>query len=387
MFAMLSICICVTNNANAKISSIVMDMDNGEVLFSSNADERRYPASLTKMMTLYITFTALENGTLRMHDELPVSWTAANRSPSRLGLKPGSTIKVEDAIKALIVKSANDCATVIAEGLGGDERKFAETMTIIAKELGMNDTTFKNASGLPNREQKTTARDMAVLSAALYKHFPQYYDMFSLKSFSYNGFSYGTHNTTLKKFADSDGLKTGFTAAAGYNIATSAEREGKRIVAVTMGHNTQNDRDEKIIAMMDKSLNILAGIKDKKTLLAEIDLVKKPNYEELLIAQAQLETFDEETEEKWAIKIGSFSNYAKARNYAKIIQKQNLRDMKGKSIEIEVEQVDAAIVYNSKITGFSEEDANNFCNDLKNANKYCMVMASKQLYLAYKNNE
>ena len=154
-------------------SSIIIDAHSGKVLSSQNADELRYPASLTKLMTLYITFGELESGRLKMTDKLKVSRTAANRSPSRLGLKPGSKISVQDAIMALIVKSANDCATVLAEGIGYSEENFAQTMTKVARELGMKNTTFKNASGLPNRTQKTTARDMAILGAAMYHHYPQ----------------------------------------------------------------------------------------------------------------------------------------------------------------------------------------------------------------------
>lgn len=391
ILALLSLCFCFASSAIAATSSIVMDMETGKILTSSNADEKRYPASLTKMMTLYIAFTALENGTLNLDDKLLVSRTAANRSPSRLGLKPGETIKVEDVIKALIVKSANDCATVMAEGIGGSEEKFAEAMTTIAKELGMKNTTFKNASGLPNKAQKTTARDMAILSAAIYQHFPQYYEMFSMKSFSYNGLTHKTHNRTLARFSEADGLKTGYTAAAGYNIATSAKRQGKRVIAVTMGHKTQKTRDDNVIVMMDKSLNKLAGIKDKKTLLAEIDLTIKPDYEQVQIAQAEIiaeeaisENSVNDSSNDWAVKIGSFSNYAKAKNYAKIIKVQKAKEIAGKTIKVEAESIDSAIVYIPQIAGFSQEAANDFCNDLKKSNKSCMVIENKNLYLAYK---
>lgn len=379
------LCLAWSFQANAATSSIVMDMETGEVISASNADELRYPASLTKMMTLYIAFTALENGAIKMEDELPVSRAAANRSPSKLGLKAGEKIMVKDVINALIVKSANDCATVMAEGLGYDEAKFAEAMTKMAKTLGMKNTTFKNASGLPNKAQKTTARDMAILSAAMYKHFPQYWDLFSLKKFSYNGREYRTHNNLLKTFEGADGLKTGYTAAAGYNIATSAEREGQRIVAVTMGHKTLKGRDQHVARIMDSSLNKLANIevKEPKVMLASIVPARKPemgNLEEVVVANVEEET----TDGVWGIQLGAFSNYAKAKNYAKTIQKQNPRDTGGKNIEIDVAEVQSAIVYRSRIVGFSKEDANNFCNSLKRANKSCMVVAGKQLHLAFK---
>ena len=186
--------------AHASVSSIVIDAESGSVLYANNADERRYPASLTKLMTLYITFNALENNTLKLDDELKISHTAANRSPSRLNLTPGKTIDVRTAILGTIVKSANDCATVLGEALAKDERSFAVLMTQTAKKLGMKNTTFKNASGLQHSKQKTTARDMAILAAALYHHFPQYYSWFSIPSFEYNGKTYKTHNFLLKNF-------------------------------------------------------------------------------------------------------------------------------------------------------------------------------------------
>lgn len=245
--------------AKASTSSIIIDADSGEILSSSAADQLRYPASLTKVMTLYITFDALEKGLIRMDDKLPVSRNAANRSPSKLGLRAGEKISVRDAIMALVIKSANDCATVLAEGLGYSEENFAKTMTKVARELGMKNTTFKNASGLPNRAQKTTARDMALLGAAMYHHFPQYYKLFSAKKFTYKGKTYYTHNHLLKSFEGADGMKTGFTNAAGFNIITSAERNGNRVIAVTMGHDTAKLRDRKVAKLMNMGLEKLAA--------------------------------------------------------------------------------------------------------------------------------
>ena len=244
--------------ACAATSSIIIDAENGEILSSKAPDTLRYPASLTKVMTLYITFDALNKGIIKMNDDLKVSRHAANMAPSRLGLRPGQKIKVKTCIEALIVKSANDCASVLAENLGYTEANCAKTMTKVAHELGMKNTTFKNANGLPNKAQKTTARDMALLAAAMYHHFPQYYKLFSLKKFTYNGKTIYTHNNILKTFAGADGMKTGFTNAAGYNIITSAQRDGKRVIAVTMGHNSAKERDRHVARMMDKGLKRLA---------------------------------------------------------------------------------------------------------------------------------
>ena len=362
-----SILFC-TNNAEAAkrtISSIMIDAETGDVLSASNADERRYPASLTKMMTLYITFNALDKGIIKMEDMLPVSRTAANRSPSKLGLRAGEKIKVKDAVMALIVKSANDCATVLAEGLGYSEERFAQTMTKVAKELGMKNTTFKNASGLPNKAQKSTARDMAILGAALYHHFPQYYKLFSTKKFSYGGRTYYTHNHLLKNFAGADGMKTGFTNAAGYNIVTSAQRNGHRVIAVTMGHNTIKSRDKQIANMMNKGLNklTLASKMEAPKLYAE--LPKQHTHNKKIQAN-----------KKWSIQVGAFSNYAKARSYALNIRKQaQIASVRQADIDIEPTKKGAAVIYRSKIIGLKKNEADKTCNSLKRSNKSCIVVA------------
>ena len=358
-------------------SSILLDAQTGKVLSASNADELRYPASLTKMMTLYITFDALDKGLIKMDDQLPVSRTAANRSPSKLGLKVGEKIKVKDAILALIVKSANDCATVLAEAIGYSEENFAQTMTKVAKELGMENTVFKNASGLPNKAQKTTARDIALLSAAVYHHFPHYYNLFSTKKFTYKNRTYYTHNHLLKNFEGADGLKTGFTNAAGYNIATSATRNGHRVIAVTMGHNSIKERDRKIANMMNSGLSKLS--------LA--DSMQAPN----LFAQAPSSAPSPSKQKimaEWGVQIGAFSNYTKARKYALSVRQQiNSQAIRNAIVDIEPTQKGAAIVYRSKLIGLKKNEADKTCNHLKKSNKSCIVVATtqqKQLAMADK---
>jgi len=255
-FAILcSTLISFTAKASETTSSIVIDAQSGNVLYSHNAEELRYPASLTKLMTLYITFNALESGKLKMTDKLKVSRTAASRSPSKLGMPAGSYIDVKTLIEALIVKSANDCATVLAEALSPTEADFAQLMTKTAHRLGMHNTTFKNASGLPNSAQKSTAKDFAILGAAIYHHFPQYYPLFALKEFQYNGMTYKGHNYLLNDSLGTDGMKTGYTAASGFNIVTSAQQGKYRVIAVTMGHKRVKDRDSSISKMMELSLN------------------------------------------------------------------------------------------------------------------------------------
>ncbi len=346
-------------------SSIMLDAKSGKILSQNNADEIRYPASLTKVMTLYITFTAIENGTLHFDDMLKVSRNAENRSPSKLGVRAGSYISVKDAVLALIVKSANDCATVLAENIGYSEPAFAELMTRVARELGMNDTTFKNASGLPNKQHKTTARDMAILAAAMYHHFPQYYHLFSTKTFSFGGRTYKTHNDLLKTFVGADGMKTGFTNAAGYNIITSAHKDNKRVIAVTMGHKSTKERDTKIADMMTGGLNRLTGTTDSAVMVAK---------NEVSPAEKSAENLN------FGIQIGAFSNYARARKYAVDINRK-FAHMPEKSVEIEPVKSEYAVMYRSKIVGFAQEDAQKTCNDLKKANKSCIVIANAKQHM------
>lgn len=385
IFAACLLSCALVSGAHASVSSIIIDAETGDVLSSSNADSLRYPASLTKLMTLYITFNALDKGLIKFEDKLPVSRNAANRSPSKLGLKKGETITVRDAVLALIVKSANDCATVLAEGLGYSEENFAKTMTEVAQELGLKNTTFKNASGLPNRAQKTTARDMALLGAAMYHHFPEYYKLFATKKFTYNGRTYYTHNHLLKSFEGADGMKTGFTNAAGYNIVTSAERDGHRVIAVTMGHNTIRQRDTKVASLMKKGLQKLAMSDhiEAPNLYANADT---HTYGEPSLIEAATVADEAPASDVWAVQIGAFSNYAKARNYAISVKKQ--LKMAGAEIDIEPAQKGSAVIYRSKLVGFEKNEADKTCNSLKKSNKSCIVIASsenQQLVMA-KNN-
>ncbi len=385
IFAACLLSCALVSGAHASVSSIIIDAETGDVLSSSNADSLRYPASLTKLMTLYITFNALDKGLIKFEDKLPVSRNAANRSPSKLGLKKGETITVRDAVLALIVKSANDCATVLAEGLGYSEENFAKTMTEVAQELGMKNTTFKNASGLPNRAQKTTARDMALLGAAMYHHFPEYYKLFATKKFTYNGRTYYTHNHLLKSFEGADGMKTGFTNAAGYNIVTSAERNGHRVIAVTMGHNTIRQRDTKVASLMKKGLQKLAMSDhiEAPNLYANADT---HTYGEPSLIEAATVAGEAPASDVWAVQIGAFSNYVKARNYAISVKKQ--LKMAGAEIDIEPAQKGSAVIYRSKLVGFEKNEADKTCNSLKKSNKSCIVIASsenQQLVMA-KNN-
>ena len=356
-------------------SSIAIDINTGEIISSESPDIVMHPASLTKLMTLYLTFEAIEKGKLKMSTPLKVSRYAASRSPSKLDVRPGETITVENAVKAVIVKSANDCATVLAEALAKDEREFAKLMTAKAKKLGMKKTVFKNASGLNHSEQVTTARDMAILGSAVYHHFPKYYKLFSMRTFKYKGKTLYTHNHVLKGFKGADGMKTGYLAAAGYNIVTSAERNGSRILAVTLGHKSIKDRDTKVMQMMDKGLKKMAlNTKAPNKVLAKSELpiakIKetKPSEPFKITAKNGL----------WGVQIGAFSNYAKARSYAFSL-KQKIPEIKAFPIDVEAVEKDMAVMYRSRIVNFAKKDAQELCNRLKKENKSCIVVKANKL--------
>jgi len=237
--------------AHAGYAAIVVDATTGKVLDAVNADQRDYPASLTKMMTLYLTFQGLKSGRLKLDQQMPVSSWAANKQPTKLGLRRGQTISVQDCILGMVTKSANDAATVMAEGLGGSEHHFADMMNAQAALLGMSATHFDNASGLPDPDNTSTARDLVKLAMALYRDFPQYSPYFATQEFTFRGRVVRGHNHLMDRYPGMDGLKTGFTDASGFNLASTAVRDGHRLFAVVLGSRTAAVRDK----LMAKLLN------------------------------------------------------------------------------------------------------------------------------------
>ncbi len=233
-------------SSEPRYAAIVLDAGTGEVLYEKRADSPRYPASITKIMTLYLAFEALATGRLKETDLITVSAHAASQAPTKLGLRPGDTIDVEDAMHAIAVKSANDMAVALAEKLGGTESRFAALMTMKAQELGMTRTRFVNANGLPDSRQITTARDIATLSRAVLRDYPQYYGFFSQEQFVFRGQVMNNHNGLLGKMPGVDGLKTGFTNAAGFNLAASAVRDGHRLITVVLGGSSGASRNANV---------------------------------------------------------------------------------------------------------------------------------------------
>jgi D-alanyl-D-alanine carboxypeptidase len=245
-------------NYSPPTASIVVDGYSGAVLQASNPDALRHPASLTKIMTLYLLFERLEAGKVGLDSTLKVSEHASEQAPTKLGLKPGQTIAVEDAIKAIVTKSANDAAVAVAENLAGDEDHFAKLMTQKARALGMTRTTYTNASGLPDDAQITTARDQALLGRLIQKRFPRYYKYFSTESFIYHGATMRNHNHLLGAIEGVDGIKTGFTQASGFNLVTSVHRDGRYIVAVVMGGRSSLERDAQMRELISAQIKGIA---------------------------------------------------------------------------------------------------------------------------------
>ncbi len=240
-----------------KYASIVVDAKTGEVLYEQNADAHRYPASITKVMTLYLTFEALADHRLSYDDRVLVSPHAEAVIPDKVALRPGQTISVRDAMDAIAVLSANDMAVAMAEKLGGTEAHFAELMTAKAKQLGMNNTQYVNASGLPDNRQLSTARDISILSRAVLRDFPQYYALFNTRQFTYAGRTWKNHNHLLGSMPGVDGIKTGFTNASGFNLAASAMRDDHRLIAVVMGGASTASRDLHVEDLLDAGFTVI----------------------------------------------------------------------------------------------------------------------------------
>jgi D-alanyl-D-alanine carboxypeptidase len=236
-------------------ADIIIDDNSGKVLHETDPDAPRHPASLTKVMTLYLLFGEIEAGRIKLDYDLAVSAKAASQNPTKLGLRAGQTIKVEDAIKGLVTKSANDAAVVVAEALGGSEEDFARMMTRKARALGMSNTTYVNASGLPADEQVTTARDQALLGRVIRQRFPQYYNYFSLPAFAYHGRFMSNHNSLLRTVDGVDGIKTGYTEASGYNLISSTKRGPRRIVGVILGERSNGARDVHMRKLIEECIN------------------------------------------------------------------------------------------------------------------------------------
>ena len=322
------------SSAHAKYASFIINEKTKRVYHDANADTRNYPASLTKIMTLYLVFDALKSKKISMSTKFKVSKRATRQPPSKLNLSSGSEITVKNAILALVTKSANDVATVIAENLGKSERNFARLMTRKAKKLGMTRTTFRNASGLPNRSQLSTARDMATLGMAIRKNHPNFFKLFKTKSFVYKGIKYSNHNNLLGSYYGTDGIKTGYTNASGFNLVASVERNGQRIIGVVFGGKKARSRDKHMIKLLNKHFKTNLS-KPLVRIAKTSELPKK--RPEIVIVEKNIKNFKippkvinrttlNNVDDDWFIQIGAFKNrlnaHKAARNARNIVPEQ-----------------------------------------------------------------
>jgi len=364
-------------------AAIIVDENSGNVLHAVNPDRRVYPASLTKMMTLYLVFEALESKTLTLDQTLTVSKRATQRPPSKLRLKAGHTITVRDVIGALITKSANDAATVVAEALAGTEERFAEFMTVRARQLGMSRTTFRNASGLPNRQQQSTARDIARLVMALRRDFPGRYHLFSMGQFEYRGRTYRNHNKLLTRYRGTDGVKTGYVNDSGYNIAISAEREGRRLIAVVLGGKSRAKRDRRAIVLLDRAFKTIevgdapplqvAGLAPWRGGAAG----NSPRPVRIApIAPTALD--DGADADDFAIQVGAFERFAPAHLAANRAARL-APILAGAQISVVPFLSGSNRLFRAQLTGLTEARADAACKTLKKKNMNCLVVPTDEI--------
>ena len=374
--------------ANEKYASIVIDAGTGEILHQEDAAEKRFPASLTKMMTLYMLFEALDRRRFGIESALQVSSKAAQQPPSKLGLVTGSSITVEQAILALVTKSANDVAVVVAEAIGRSERGFARLMTRKARALGMTDTVFQNASGLPNAKQVTTARDMAQLSRALLYHFPHYYHYFSTESFTFKGKTYRSHNRLLDSYEGLDGLKTGYIDASGFNLAASAVRGGRRLIAVVFGGRKARTRDERVVELLDLGFQEIkqspplavanasspppAPVPANRPVLAQSTVETDVGSRGSEVPVAASPRADDRT--AWGIQVGAYSRFGTAHLAVSQAARHVPQILNNTKVAIVPLDRGKATLYRARMVGLTHEDASQACEVLLRKKLQCLTV-------------
>ena len=363
--------------AAAKYASLILDADSGRVLHAVNADTRNYPASLAKMMTLYLVFDALEDGRLDLDRKLAVSARAARQPASRLGLGRGRTITVEDAILALVTKSANDVATVLAETLAGSERNFALVMTSKARKLGMSRTTFRNASGLPHRGQLSTARDMAVLARALLRDHAHYYHYFSTARFTYGGVTHTNHNELLATYQGTDGIKTGYIRASGFNLVASVKRRGRRLIGVIFGGSSPNARNRLMRTLLDKGFARLATTAPRPmapSLAAPAPTDRRPTKKAAAGGSGGSDARRRRTG-GWGIQVGVYKTRQPAYEIARkaVAKAPELLDG-GLVTVVLLEKPNRRPLYRGRVLGIGKSQAYQACRVLKRQRMHCMEL-------------
>jgi len=380
--------VSTAERAVAGYSSIVIDAATGRVVMQHLPDAQNYPASLTKMMTLYLAFQALEQKKLSMGQEFTVSAHAAAQAPSKLGLRPGEQVALHDLIFALVTHSANDAAVVIAENMAGSEPAFAQRMTRQAQLLGMRNTHFANASGLPNPNNLTTARDLATLALALYRDFPREYAYFATEEFTFHGTTYANHNHLMSSFEGMDGIKTGYIRASGFNLAASAVRDGRRLVAVVMGGESAHSRDLKMAALLNQAFARPAtdGIEvadDGDTTGDETLTHRAGRAIAALSPVGHAEAATAATSgrkaarnrDNWTIQIGAYAQRAAAERASSQALAKLHGIAKGRSILVVAPaQGDDEPLFRARIAHFTEHQAQAACRTLHKRHRACVVI-------------
>ena len=371
IFAMALIFIAHSAYANARYASIILEESSGKILFFRNADKPLYPASLTKLMTLYLLFEAMDNKKLNFSTRMRVSRIAASRSPSKLYLRVGQTISVKEAIQALITKSANDVATVVAEHLNRTERQFAQQMTRKAKALGMRNTRFKNASGLPNRAQLSTARDMSKLALALRRDFPHYFKFFKQTSFQWKGRKFRNHNRLLHNFVGTDGMKTGYTSASGFNLVATAERNGVRLIGVVFGGKTGRSRDRHMMHLLARQFRTIKPIEVRTLPALPLPRPDRP----LQIVRSVPKTSPPKTPTtNWAIQVGSYTRRVSAHKAAITARQTAGQLLHFMPAELSLINSGGLPLWRVRFSQLKEQDAKSACAALLSTGAACIAI-------------
>ena len=391
---------------SSKYAAIVVDAKTGEVLYAKRADAPRYPASITKVMTLYLAFEALASGKMQLDDPVVFSPRAAAQAPTKLGVRAGDSVTVQQAMQGMVTRSANDAAVALAEKLGGTEQRFAALMTLRAQELGMTNTHFVNPHGLPDSRNISTARDLAILSRAVMRDYPQYYGLFATKNFQFRGENIRNHNGLLYTMDGVDGLKTGFTNASGFNLAVSAVRDNRRLIAVVMGGPTVATRNKVAEGLLLTGFDVLNRRARGEQITVAQNFFEPPQLADatqpsmqqgdteqgLSVALAsstppsrasRIQIVEPRNVPKlsgkgkkqmsgaWTVQVGSFSSRSDAREQIAIVEKkfgQHFDDARG------VAEKDGG-KYRARFSGLSEAEAKNACKTLKAKKQPCVVMS------------
>lgn len=391
LVAPIGVALCLaaaTGGAHAQIgsdryASIVVDAGTGNVLEAANPDAPRHPASLAKLMTLYMTFEALRDRRITDDDLVPISPHAASMQPSKLGLLPGMRLTVQEAILALVTKSANDAASALGEFLGGSEDRFAQMMTLRARALGMSRTTFTNASGLPDPNEWTTARDLAILARHLLTDFPNDYSYFSTESFTYQRRVIYNHDGMLRTYPGADGMKTGYTDASGHNLVTSAVRGGVRLVGVVLGAASNNERNVHMAALLNQGFGEMdvpleqRGVAVASRLPSLVSAAHAATLTEPP-GRAAVRTRVALASAAWGIQVGSFGNEHRARDAA--VDARRAAD--GGEPRVESASQRGKMVWRAQVIGLTAPEAQTACSVLGKRRRPCIVLRPDQREVA-----